>query len=537
MKRNDIKNAYDQMAPSPYAKDRMLEKILDRSVEVKMGHSQIYEKIPETRWWTIIPAVLAVLVLVVGGIWMFGGIHRVEEPVYNDYIAPTQPTDPTEETQSAAYSETFESDDGTIEFAMNIDESLTAEKLPTFEVVPHQITAEEAKRVALAIFGDAEFYEKVPALEEFYTKAEIQQKLDRWSQYTTREALDELYGDYMTDYREKDFIEIINGFIERYTEKYETAPEGNPYTPCEWTFKNGSVYSTPADELAGEDTSGWNDQIEAQLYVGDVPFAFSASNRDKEDFKVNMLSACISTGISPSGIDEEIFKARLLRTEEPTQEQIDAVKFKAQQMLQNMEMGEWYIDECYVDSYQISDDVFEYTICVNAVPVLDGIPAVRVPQFTALRDAEDPAVSNYYYADVEFEFSANGALIWFMMYSPIEIVESLDSGAVMTVGQLMDKAKEYMAATTSADYSWIPTVYSGEDELCCRIDVNGLDYSLTRINADGETDRFYYVPGITVSGTLEYYEKESGKIIYTIEDATLVNLDGRNGAVIDGLAE
>ena len=63
MKRNDIKNAYDQMAPSPYAKDRMLEKILDRSVEVKMGHSQIYEKIPETRWWTIIPAVLAVLVL------------------------------------------------------------------------------------------------------------------------------------------------------------------------------------------------------------------------------------------------------------------------------------------------------------------------------------------------------------------------------------------------------------------------------------------------------------------------------------------
>ncbi|MBP3672514.1 MAG: hypothetical protein J6J18_01655 [Oscillospiraceae bacterium] len=503
MKRNDIKNAYDQMTPSPYAKDRMLEKILDRSVEVKMGHSQIYEKIPETRWWTIIPAVLAVLVLVVGGIWMFGGIHRVEEPVYNDYIAPTQPTDPTEETQSAAYSETFESDDGTIEFAMNIEESLTAEKLPTFEVVPHQITAEEAKRVAQAIFGDAEFYEKVPDLEEFYTKAEIQQKLDRWSQYTTREALDELYGDYMTDYREEDFLRIINSFIEEYTEKYDTAPEENPYTPCEWTFKNGSVYSTPADELAGEDTSEWNDNIEAQLYVGDIPYRFCASNRDKEDFKVNILSACISTGITPSGIDEEIFKARLLRTGEPTQEQIDAVKAKAEEMLENMDMGKWFIDECYADSYQISDDVLEYTVYVNAVPVLDGIPAVRMPQFTALR-GEDPDMKNYYYADVEFEFSANGDLISFSMYSPIEIVDTMDSGEVMTVGQLVDEAKEYLAATNASNYSWIPAVYSGDDELCCRIDVDGLDYSLTRINADGENFRFYYVPGLTITGTVEY---------------------------------
>lgn len=536
MKRKDIKNAYDQMNPSPYAKDRMLENILDAKMERKNYRVQEYEPIHESWWKTAIPVAMMAAFLIAGGVYLLGRMTRVPASYYSAPVLQTEPTEPMEPTQVVTDSETFASDDGTIEFQMNIDDSVSDKEMPVIEVVPHQITAEEAKRVATAIFGDAEFYEKVPALEELYTKAEIQQKLDRWSQYTTREALDELYGSYMTDEREELWLEIINGFIDRYTEKYKTAPEGNPYTPCEWTFKNASVYNTPADELAGEDTSEWNDNIEAQLYVGDIPYAFSASNRNKEDFKVNNLSAYISTGISPSGIDEEIFKARLLRTGEPTQEQIDAVKAKAEEMLQKMEMGEWYIDECYVDSYQISEDVLEYTVYVNAVPVLDGIPAVRVPQFTALR-GEDLNMKNYYYADVEFEFSANGDLISFTMYSPIEIVDTMDSGEVMTVGQLMDKAKEYLAATTASDYSFIPTVYSGDDELLCRIDVDGLDYSLTRINADGATDRFYYVPGITITGSVEYYEKESGKIIDTIEDATLLNLDGRNGAVISSRAE
>lgn len=536
MKRKDIKNAYEMMTPSPYAKDRMLGNILDKKVEEKYKNVQVYEEVTEQKWWTVIPAAMLAVVLLMGGLYLLGKTNPVDGPVYYAPSVETDGTEPTEKTQTAAYSETFSSSDGTIQFGLSIDQSVTGEKLPTFEVVPHQITAEEAKRVATAIFGDAEFYEKVPDLAEFYTKAEIQQKLDRWSRYTTREALDELYGDYMTDEREADFLRVINSFIEEYTEKLETAPEGNPYTPCEWTFKSGGVYMTPADELEDTDLSEFNDEIEAQLYVGDIPYVFGVSNRDKEDFKVNNLHACMSTGISPCGIDEEFFKARLLRTEEPTQEQIDAVKLKAQQMLQKMEMGEWYIDECYVNGYAVSDDVMEYTVCVNAVPVLDGIPAVRVPQFTALR-GEDPNMKNYYYADVEFEFSANGDLISFSMYSPIEIVDTLSSGEVLTVDALMDKAKEYLAASTASDYSWIPTIYSGSDELLCSIDVEKLDYSLTRINVEGYTDRFYYIPGVTITGTVEYYEKESSKVISTLEDTILLNLDGRTGAVIGSVAE
>ncbi|MBQ7801137.1 MAG: hypothetical protein IJ375_02295 [Oscillospiraceae bacterium] len=429
--------------------------------------------------------------------------------------------------------ETFGSADGTIEFTMNIDEEVSGEFMPVLEVAPHQITPEEAKRVAYALFGDTEYYEAEAAREENYSKSEIRQRLDRWSQYTTVEAVQELYGSWATEEKAQDVVEIVESFIQEYEELYETAPEDGTHIPCKWEFQSEAFYMLSADELADTDPGEWNSNIAAMISVDGIPFWFCASNRDKEDFKVNTLSACISTGITPNGIDEEIFRARLLRTQEPIQEQLDAAKAKAEKMLADMDMGTWLIDGCYVDTWQVSEDVTEYSIHVTAVPVLNGVPAVRVPQFYALRDAEDPTVSNYYYADVEFDFAPNGQLIDFTMYSPIEIVDSVEYDGVLSMDQLLEKAKDALTASNYGDYSYIPMVYSGTDELGCRVDVTGLDYNLTRVNKPGFTDRFYYVPGITLTGDVEYYEKGSSKVIETFEKETLLILNGTDGTVID----
>lgn len=508
MTRRSVRKAYAPVRPDEAAKARMLENILSASSETPPAGKDVPMKTRKI-WRTLLVA--AAIVLMACTVATAAELLRIS----------VQSTD------------SFTSADGTIEFTMEIDEEVSGEYMPMLEVIPHQITAEEAKRVAYALFGDAEYYEQEPNRDANYSKSEIQHRIDRWSRYTTEEALQELYGSWMDSEQAADVLRIVESFIEKYKVKYETAPEENPHVPCDWTFKNASVYMIPADEIADTDLSDLNDNIEAQLYVDDIPYHFCASNRDKEDFKVNMLYATIATGITPNGIDEEIFKARLCRTAEPTQEQLDAAKAKAEAMLLEMDMGTWQIDQCALRTLEISESVTEYYIDVTAVPVLNGVPAVRVPQFYALRDAEDPTISNYFYADVGFEFAPNGELLSFMMYSPVEIVDSVNSGDVLSVETLLEKAKEYLTASSYGDYSYIPMAYSGDDRLLCRIDITGLDYNLTRINVPGYDDRFYYVPGITLTGDVEYYEEESGKVIHTMDQRTLIILNGMDGSVIE----
>ena len=507
MTRRSIRKAYAPVRPDIEAKERMLHNILSSASEIPPAGKD--EPMKKRKIWRIILIAAAISLMACSAAT---ATELIRIPVHSKDV--------------------FISSDGTIEFVMDIDEEVSGEYMPILEVVPHQITPEEAKRVAYAIFGDADYYEKVPDLAQYYTKAEIRQKLDRWSQYTTEAAVEELYGQWKADF---DVVELVNTFIERYREKYETAPEEIPYTPCEWTFKNGIEYEQEEDRNLF-DPDNFNDQIWAQLYVGDIPYNFCASNRDKDDFKVNNIYAVLATGISPNGIDEEIFKARMLRTGEPTQVQLDTVKTRAEEMLAEMDLGSWQIDQCYVEELPISEDVTEYTVHVTAVPILNGIPAVRLPQFTALRDAEDPTVSNYYYADVRFEFSANGDLISFLMYSPVEIAGSMENTGTLSVEQLLEKAKEYLTASSHTDYSFLPSVYSGEDVLRCRISVKDLNYNLTRTTMEGYTHRFCYVPGITVMGTVEYYEEESGEVRYSNE-CTLLTLDGRDGSLIGGVIE
>lgn len=500
MKKRSVQRAYENIRPDEEARSRMLRNILDSSEIPPAGKDNTMKRRKGFRL-IIVAAIIATLACTV-----VTAADMLRVPVQDNSVYLS---------------------DNKVELLFDIDDEVSAEYMPMLEVKPHQITNEEAKRVAHVLFGDAAFYEKVANLKQYYTKAEIEQKLDRWSQYTTQESLGELYGKWMSD---SDVLELVNTFIERYREKYKSAPEEIPYTPCEWTFKNGIAYY----DDSSANPENFSDQIWAQLYVGDIPYDFCATNRDKEDFKVNSMYAVVATGISPNGIDEEIFKARLFRTQMPTQQQLDAVRAKAEAMLLQMDMGNWMIDQCYVDEKMISEEITEYRIIVTAVPVLHGVPVVRVPQFSALRDAEDPTVKNYYYADVKFEFSPNGDLWNFGMQSPVEIVEDLSSGETMSAQQLLDIAKGYLAECTPEDFSFIPSIYSGDDILCCRVYVNDLDYNLTRINKPGYTDRFYYVPGITVKGVVEYYEQNSGKVLWS-EESTLLNLDGRDGSIISGV--
>lgn len=502
MKRRSVQHAYQNIRPDEKAKDRMLRNILLSSEISPAGKDE--KKMRKSAGRIILIA--AIIALMACTVATASELLKV----------------PVKETAA------FTSKDGSIEFYFDLNEEVSGEVIPIIQVRPHQITEDDARRVALALFGDGDYYEAEPRREYIYSKAEIQTKLDRWKLYTTQDAIDALYAGKGSTNRT---VEIVNSFIEEFNQRLENAPTDNPHTPCQWSFRKSSEYLIPEEERDEKDFTNDNDEISAKVVVNEIPYLFSAANRDKDDFRINDIYACIEDGISPDNIDEFHFEALLCRTEEPTEEQINAAKEKASIMLSNMNLGSWRIDECYVETVSYCQ-VPEYVIHVNAVPVFEGIPAVRMDQIPALRGPE-PGVSYYYYTDVHFEFAPGGELMFFNLDSPVDVVESSVVNDMLTVEQLLEVAKSYLSELSAEYFSWIPNAYIGNDVLMCRVDISSLDYNLTRTSAIDTHEDFIYAPGITLIGTVTYYEKESGKEIYTIADITLVAVSGVDGTVVE----
>lgn len=433
-------------------------------------------------------------------------------------------------TQSIRYSEEFSSTDGSVEFRMYIDADVFDGNWPVVEVKPHYLTEDDAQRVAIALFGNVDFYESEPRLAPVYSKQEMQENIKRWSQYTNQKSLRELYGDYggNLEYAET----VIKNYIENYTALCEEADENYMHETCQWKFKKESYYWEAAADLEGQPLENENDAIQATFQNGNIKYEFSASTRDKDDFKINNICAYLSSGDSPYSIDERIYRAQLCRTKEPTESQLEEVKVNAESMLDQMQLGSWLIDKCYVDT-KYYDDVPEYTICIKAVPVLNGIPALRRPQLANLKSDEAYA-SNYYLTDAEFEFSANGDLVSFWMYSPIDVSNIVnDNVAVYGSDALLEKAKNCLELSDYYGYGFPGSLDSLDQDVGCTVNVMNMDMNLTRVKVPNSDESYYYIPALTLVGNIEYYGKDNGTVYYCAENVTLLVMNAVDGSIIN----
>lgn len=432
-------------------------------------------------------------------------------------------------TQIIQYSGNFFSTDGSVEFRMCLDKEVFDGKWSAVEVQPRYLTEEDVRRVANVLFGDADFYEIEPRLAPVYSKQEMQDSIQRWSQYTNQASLQELYGNYGGNL---EFAEtVIKSYIEDYTVQCETAGEYDTHEPCQWKFRKESYYWYAASDLNGKNLDSENDAIQAMIQIGDVQYEFSASTRNKDDFKINNLAAYLSSGDSPYSIDERIYRAKLCRTVAPTESQIEAVKSRAETMLEQMALGSWMVDECYVDKNYYGDAT-EYTICVKAVPVLNGIPAMRRPQLTNLKSDEAYA-SNYYLTDVEFEFSAYGDLVSFWMYSPIDVHEVMnDNVAIYDSDSLLEKARNSLELSDYYSYGFPGGLDALDQDVGCVVDITDMDMKLTRVKVPNTDESYYYVPALVLVGNVEYYGKDNGAVYDRSENVTLLVMNAIDGSII-----
>lgn len=423
------------------------------------------------------------------------------------------------ETQSppdepVPYKSAFTSTDGSVNFVMDIDRTVGASDMPAVQVRPRFLTGEDARRVAASLFPDADFFEAEPAEANNFSKSEIQAKLSRWSEYANLDSLKKLYGDSASE----NDVELINSFLEEYTLLYEQAPAENPHTPCQWEMRNSSVYQLTADELAEASAADWGNEVSAQFSVNGIPYYFTAAAGNGSNSKVNMISCYIYDGICPRGdLDERIFSARLCRTEAPSQEQMDLIKSRAETLLSSFDLGQWQVDEVYVQSGVQSGNDAEYWVYVKAVPVLNGFPALRYPQ------------ENYDLTDAQFVFSSNGDLISFMLFSPLEI-QRIENEAVkgLSIEALLSRVREHLEGTDANHYGLGGILQIIPEDVQCNVTVSEMEYGLSRTK-----EAYRYVPSILLKGSAEYIGKETTYYRSERPEVLLV-VNAADGTIIHG---
>ena len=502
MKRRSVQRAYEHIRPDDGARERMLHNILSSSEIPPAGKNK---SVKVRKIWRIV-LVAALMATLAYTVAIAGELIKV----------------PVKETAA------FTSEDGTISFYLDIDDEVIGEAIPEVQVVPHYFTGEEAKHVATVLFGDAQFYEEEPYETVTFSKGEIEQKLERWKKYASEEGLRVLFPNKIDEpsYIARAF-EVVNEFISDYEMKYMNAPTEIVHDPCRWELRNSIEYMFPEEEWGNYDSRDNNEEVYVRVISNGTHYTFGASQRDNETFRVNNIHENLGGDISPYNIDQEIQNAELCRTAEPTEEQLAAAKEKAENWLNQMQMGSWQVDECYVESFT-EGEFTEYRICVNAVPVFYGIPAMRRMQISALRGREE-GKTYYYYTDVNFEFAPNGELLYFHMYSPVDIVDSNYIDNTLSIDELMEIAKEKLIASSASNYGILPAI---SNEIGCRITVRDVDYSLTRMTDEDTRQPFVYSLGASLSGDVEYYNMVSGQIVDVEENRVLLVLDAMNGDII-----
>lgn len=404
-------------------------------------------------------------------------------------IVSAEETHAPDATQTIQHTEGFFSTDQSVEIVMDLDSTVTGADMPVVEVEPHYLTEEEAKNAAYALLGDADFYEWQHYSDAVLSKSEILEKINRWSQFTSQDEIDNLYGQHM-----EDAVRVVKVFIDEYTKKLESASDSSNKVPCQWTFKKAPYYLFSAADAANEDTSNESDMLKATTTVNGAPFTFCVETRNQDDYKVNYIRYYMDSD-SPLGIDRTYFTAQLCRTEKPTEDQISAVKAKAKDVLEKLNLGQWQIDTCYVNETPY-DNVTEYSIIVTAMPVLEGIAAIKQQPVANLNDPNVYA-SNYQMPSVEFQYSPDGQLIFFLLQSPIDSTKVVNSNVkAMSMEELLDKAKNYFSLSTFSHYDTEGRLDANSKDVTCLLNVNDVKYTLARIrmpNTDASYQSIYTI--------------------------------------------
>lgn len=418
------------------------------------------------------------------------------------------------------YSDSFTNSTGTIfctvQFEKSEDENSIA--MPVIQITPHEITSEEAERIACILFGDTEIFE----YSEEMTKAQIEEMiLSLKLNISNRDEMLEYYdGDEdLTD----QIISQYEAMIGKYEQLYQTAPDRIENKLCDWVFRPLTYYEDlTALETVSNDFENYNKNqyIKGLTEINGFPYVYSVCNRNESDYRIHNIFAYRKT----AGATWESYSM-----EEQNEEEILA---KVQVVLDQLDMGDWEICSCKTGGFETVNGKYVYNTTVIACPVYSGISVTYQPQLMNLKTG-DAYASNYYYEQISFDYSG-GELISFQYQSPMDVVNIVnDDVELLPFDTIMEhfKTRMEMGVLTSEPGDMISMASS------MSFLVNEMEFGLVRTRIKNNETDFYLVPAYTFRGDYTLYD-ENGEIMFSNTDIgnspmTLLVINAVDGSIIN----
>lgn len=429
----------------------------------------------------------------------------------------------------------FYSTDGSVQFHLNISQTITVEKMPAVEVIPMTITSEDMQRVAKALLGEVQFYEREPSSNPQYSKFQYQKMLSRLTPYANMTAMTELVGEDQAEI----MLNNIKQIIDWITNALESAPEDNPHTVCDWTFKKERIYNNSTEDIGNRTLAEDSDWLVATAEKDGMGYTYMVVTRNQDDYKLNRFILQLGGASIDTYTDRLIYWSKLCRTGEPTQEQIETVQDKVMDLLDKMELGEWHIADVSVEVYEVGTEP-EYFLQFYAVPVLNGVPAIYGQENLS---ASEDYTGAYALTQASFLMSANGDLLHMELDSPVEIKSLLnDNVTTLSFTQLSERIQQHLSLSDASEFAMdtfgLSTVRLEEletqwgEELVCSVDINQMEFGLGRVMVENTTDSYYYVPVLLLRGKASFVGASTGKVYLNGYTKTLLCINAVDGSIV-----
>ncbi len=141
------------------------------------------------------------------------------------------------------------------------------------------------------------------------------------------------------------------------------------------------------------------------------------------------------------------------------------------------------------------------------------------------------AIRSYYLTEADFEFSADGTLMDFFLYSPLDVKQTVnDNVKAMAMEDIVNRAKEQLSLSDAYEYGAV--LDNVGKDFNCTVSITQFEYGLTRTKTPNTDESYYYVPAAMFLGNVEYRYQNTGEIFYFQEDVPLLLLNAVDGTVI-----
>lgn len=402
--------------------------------------------------------------------------------------AATVPAATVEQSPATLYEKkgVFTSKDGTVEFTWNISEEISAENLPVVDVAVHKISDEEAEHIANVLFDGAIFYEPEDTFEEEYSKAELQKKLDIWKEYANVEKMTWLYP--YRDRPDDNFIpgevDLVQRFLEEYTQKLNEAPIEKNDARYNWIFRNDGLYGK--GYLADCEYSG-------------LPYRIHSNGKQ--------YSVYLYTGAGPSRIEEDHYRALLCRTEKPDDALLQEIQSKAEELLVKMGLGDWAVEECTLREQNVGTEetpVMEYDIRVDFVPSYLGQPTMSWNN-SGFWGSQNNSM----------HFAPGGELLNFNLENIYDFHSFTDGSSVMDMDEILSVAQKLLEQQSHTDLGMSDGLFGSTAEaqstnIWCKANICELQYGLLLTQHLNHAGKMQFVPAVILNAEVEYAADEAG---------------------------